>query len=124
SVGGSAELALQYDPAQWPQRLELAQRLGGVESLLAIAQILDQTLVRMRTSTHARVLLELAMIRICALERLDELADVIRQLRSGGGVAIPSAPRAASTSTPVRGASPAPHLPPVEKSSAEKEKKK
>ena len=46
-------------------------------------QILDQTLSRMRYSTQGRILAELALVRICHLEDLDELSEVIAQLRSG-----------------------------------------
>ena len=55
----------------------------GLETMLAIMQILDQTLSRMRYSTQGRILAELALVRICQLEDLDELAELIAQLRSG-----------------------------------------
>ncbi len=35
----------------------------------------------MRYSTQGRILAELALVRICQLEDLDELADVIAQLQ-------------------------------------------
>ena len=46
----------------------------GLDTLLAIMQILDQTLSRMRYSTQGRILAELALVRICHLEDLDELS--------------------------------------------------
>ena len=68
---------------------EAGKRLG-LNTLLAIMQILDQTLSRMRYSTQGRILAELALVRICQLEDLDELSEVIAQLQSGAAVA-PSA---------------------------------
>jgi DNA polymerase-3 subunit gamma/tau len=65
----------------------------GLSTLLAIMQILDQTLSRMRYSTQGRILAELALVRICELEDLDELSAAIAQLRSGVPVeSNPSAP--------------------------------
>jgi DNA polymerase-3 subunit gamma/tau len=55
----------------------------GLETLLAIVQILDQTLVRMRQSTHARVLLETALVRVCKLGDLQRISDLIAELKSG-----------------------------------------
>ena len=56
-------------------RRSLANRLG-VQTVLAILQILDQTAARMRVSmSMAEILLEMAIVRICHLENLDELAS-------------------------------------------------
>ena len=46
-------------------------------------QILDQTLSRMKYSTQARILAELALVRICNLEDLEELSGLIVQLQTG-----------------------------------------
>ena len=54
----------------------------GVQTLLAIAQMLDQTAARMRVSTHTRTLAEMAIVRICHLENLDELSAVVAQAQS------------------------------------------
>jgi DNA polymerase III subunit gamma/tau len=89
AVHGSANLALQVDPEGWSQVTQQAEQLGP-ETLLAGAQILDQTLVRMRQSTHARILLEMALIRICQLERLDDLGAIVEQLRRGDGIRMAS----------------------------------
>lgn len=77
----------------------------GLETVLAILQILDQTLARMRYSTHRRTLAELALVRISALEDLDKLADLAGALASGlvgslpTGGARPVASAAASVDT-------------------------
>ena len=52
----------------------------GLETILSIVQILDQTVIRMQTSLHTRTLLEVAVVRICNLEDLDLLADLASQL--------------------------------------------
>ena len=66
-------------------------------------QILDQTLSRLRYSTQGRILAELALVRICHLEDLDELAGLIAQLQAGSpsaGVPAATRPRAAQPSAP------------------------
>ena len=47
----------------------------GCETVLAIMQILDQTIARLRYSTHGRILAEMAVVRIC---RLDESGAACR----------------------------------------------
>ena len=59
-----------------------AERLG-IETILASMQIVDQTLARLRYSVHGRTLAELALVRLCHLEDLDELAALVRQVRDG-----------------------------------------
>ena len=61
----------------------LAKRLG-LETTLAAMQILDQAVTKMRHSVQARVLLEVALVRICQLEDLEELAQLAAQLQAGG----------------------------------------
>jgi DNA polymerase-3 subunit gamma/tau len=64
----------------------------GLENILAIMQILDQTIARLRYSTHGRILAELALVRICQLENLERLSELIGQLRDGTATSQP-APR-------------------------------
>jgi DNA polymerase-3 subunit gamma/tau len=59
-----------------------------LQTILAAMQILDQTLARMRYSTQARILAELALVRICDLEDLEELSALIVQLQAGQPLAI------------------------------------
>jgi len=75
-------------PAQFmfstPSQTEVLQATAdklGVTTTLAIVQILEQTLGRMRASLHARILAELALVQISHLEDLDDLAQVIADLR-------------------------------------------
>ncbi len=80
SVGCTDELLLNVSPDQCAQVRELAKQIGPEQSL-AISQILDECLVKMRTSTHPQVLLEMSLVRICRLEQLQSLSDLIEQLR-------------------------------------------
>jgi DNA polymerase-3 subunit gamma/tau len=77
-----AETFLYASPSRRQEVVETGKRLG-LSTVLAAMQILDQTLARLRYSTQGRVLAELALVRICQLEELDELADLIAQLQSG-----------------------------------------
>jgi DNA polymerase III subunit gamma/tau len=82
AVGCSAESLLYTSPSGAERVIEVGKRLG-LDTLLAVMQILDQTLSRMRYSTQGRILAELALVRIGNLEDLDELSAVISQLQSG-----------------------------------------
>ncbi|HEY2840135.1 MAG TPA: hypothetical protein VGJ26_13350, partial [Pirellulales bacterium] len=61
-----------------------AARELGVQTVLAMMQILDHTIGRMRYSTQRRVLAELALVRICQLADLEELPALIAQLNDSG----------------------------------------
>lgn len=69
----------------------------GIDRLLAIVGMIDQTLVRIRHTVHGRVLLEATLVQICHLPNLQTIADVIASLQSGGGVL----PGAADRSRPL-----------------------
>ncbi len=92
----------------------------GTETLLAMLQIVDQALARMRTSGHAAILAEMAVVRLAKLEDLDNLVAVVQR------VATESPPAAARpqpalrekkttdlTPPTARGADVAPSPPPV-----------
>ncbi|MEL7496138.1 MAG: DNA polymerase III subunit gamma/tau [Planctomycetota bacterium] len=68
---------------------ELAEQYG-LETILSIVQILDATLVRMHSSLHSRTLLEVAVVRICNLEHLDSMADLVASLSAGGSSPKPA----------------------------------
>src|SRR4029079_7275330 len=57
----------------------------GLETILAMAQILDQTLSRLRQSTHVRTLVEVALVRLCKLDDLDALPRLVAELSGVGG---------------------------------------
>jgi DNA polymerase III subunit gamma/tau len=93
AVGGRADLLLHAMPSEHGELKALGER-AGLSTLLAAAQILDQTIVRMRQSPHTRVLLEMALIRICQLEQLDQISQLAAQLQSGKPLTIAGSPSA------------------------------
>ncbi|MFM7242595.1 MAG: DNA polymerase III subunit gamma/tau [Planctomycetaceae bacterium] len=94
-----------------PARLAVSQGLGvdlaalgrqlGTANLLAMLQIIDQTLSRMRTSGHPAILAEMAVIRLAGLEDMQGLAMAIDRVAA-------AAPPAAATAAPAREAPPRP----------------
>ncbi len=114
SVGGPAELLLNTSPSEEPVVKALAGQLG-VETVLAMMQIVDQALARMRVSTYRRTLAELAVVRMCSLENLQDISLAIRQMAGGtaklqavgvssapGQSVRPPPPSAPSSPVPVR----------------------
>src|SRR4051812_15202925 len=82
-VGCQPDLLMHVSTADFEQVKLMGQQIG-LETLLAMAQILDQTLTRLRQSTHVRTLVELALIRLCKLDDLDALPGLVAQLREEG----------------------------------------
>ena len=81
SVGCDPSAMLYLLPSQQPHALELGQQLG-VSTILAMTQILDHASDRMRVSLHTRILVEMAVVRMCHLPDLDDLATNLRELKS------------------------------------------
>ena len=54
----------------------------GLETILSIVQILDHSITRMQSSLHGRTLLEVAIVRICNLENLNAISDLVNQIGS------------------------------------------
>ena len=96
-VGGGSEL-LHHAAATEHGRLQRLAQGWGVETALAVAQIVDQCLVKMRQSLHARTLLEIALVRICRLENLASLSQLIGRLEAGVSIGEISAPAATDDS--------------------------
>jgi DNA polymerase III subunit gamma/tau len=121
SVGCPADTFLYASTANSDAVAEAGRRLG-LQTILAVMQILDQTLTRMKYNTQARILAELALVRICDLEDLAELSDLIVQLREqgvgsrerGAGSKEPGATQRVPGREPVHSA-PAPAFPPTAK---------
>ena len=91
-----AESLLYASSASRQQVVEAGKRLG-LTTVLAAMQILDQTLARLRFSTQGRILVELALVRLCQLEELDELSTWIAQLQSGSTTPAAGAAQPASS---------------------------
>ena len=100
-----------------PSMLTRSQGLGvdlaalggamGTATLLAMLQILDQSLSRMRTSGHAALLAEMAVIRLATLEDLESVSAALDRLASATG-AVAAVPASAAGN-----AAPRPTLPAV-----------
>jgi DNA polymerase-3 subunit gamma/tau len=120
ALGASPEIMLHSTGEEYAELAKTGRDLG-IETLLATLQIMDQALVRMKTSIHPRVLLEVAVVRICRLEALDDLAALVGQIQTGSApVSVgPARPVAA----PVRPAAPAVAPPTVTRSASESEAK-
>jgi DNA polymerase-3 subunit gamma/tau len=71
----------------------------GTATVLAMLQILDQALGRMRTSGHAAVLAEMAVVRLATLEDLESLAAAVDRVAAGASSTAPpaAAPREKKT---------------------------
>jgi DNA polymerase III subunit gamma/tau len=99
AAGCPADILLFAAPSRRDEVTELGRRLG-LQNTLAAMQILDQALARLRYSTQGRILAELAVVRICSLEDLNDLASLIEGLRSGGPGSTSPAPRPKPAQTP------------------------
>jgi DNA polymerase-3 subunit gamma/tau len=63
--------------------VELGPQIG-VHTLLAMLQIVEQAAWRLKQTTHGRTVVELALVRICCLDELDDLATALDRLNAGG----------------------------------------
>ena len=109
-VGCDSETMLQTTASEFSGLRDAGQSLG-IETTLAVLQILDQSITRMRQSPHTRTLLEVALVRICQLDALDELSEVIAQLRGGSGNLTPTKASPARTGSTASSPQPAPASP-------------
>jgi len=90
AVGCPPDQMLYALPSQADEVAEIGRQLG-LPAVLAAAQILDHTAARMRVSVHGRTLVEMAIVRICQLGELDELASLVAELRGEATGKLPSA---------------------------------
>ncbi|MBN2292449.1 MAG: hypothetical protein JXM70_08500, partial [Pirellulales bacterium] len=113
AVGCSPEVLLYASPANQEQIAAVGNSLG-LQTILAAMQILEKTLSRLRQSMQSRILAELALVRICALEDLDDLANLIAEVQSGAAMSAP-APRPATRTATQSQTSPQSIVPQVKK---------
>ncbi|HEX3724884.1 MAG TPA: DNA polymerase III subunit gamma/tau [Pirellulales bacterium] len=97
AVGCTSDALLYATPGEHDDLAALGKSLG-IETILAVMQILDQTLSRLRYTTQGRTLVEMALVRIANLENLDELSHLIAELREPGaaGAALTGRPDAST----------------------------
>ncbi len=100
TAGCDVTLMRHSSPDEYELLVQLGQQLG-IETILAILQLLDETLARMRTSTQPRTLVEMVLTRICYLERLDELSSLVTQLQQNPSLPSTSRPVSPAKSQPV-----------------------
>ncbi len=84
-VGAGAELFQQALPEEAP-RVEQLARQTGPERTLAMIQILDHALARLRQIAYRQVVAEAALVRMALLPDLDQVAQAIARVQSGGAV--------------------------------------
>ena len=83
NVGCSPQQMLYALPAQEQEVAQVGKKLG-LSTILAISQILDHSAARMRLTMHGRTLVEMAIVRICQLDELDDIATLVAELRGAG----------------------------------------
>ncbi|HPP53591.1 MAG TPA: DNA polymerase III subunit gamma/tau, partial [Thermoguttaceae bacterium] len=99
-LGCPAQMFVYTSSRMADQVIQTGGRLG-LQTLLAIVQLVDHTLGRMKFSTQGRILAELALVRICQLENLESLSELIAAMRSGGQWTIPESSAASRTAPPL-----------------------
>ncbi len=82
TVGCDARL-LRYSSPEQHSDLRETGKQWGLETILAVTQILDQMLARLRQTTQVRTLVEVAVVRICHLENVEELGRLLVELDRG-----------------------------------------
>ena len=75
TVGCDASM-LRHASASMYQALHDLGEQWGLQTVLAVVGLIDQTLVRTRHSVYARVLLEATLIQICNLPDLQHIVDL------------------------------------------------
>jgi len=94
----SLDTLLSCSDSDLPGLTSISSHLS-LETLLAILQILDSAIVKMQSSLHARIILEMAAVRVCQLENLDLIADLIKQVSESpaGVISLPQSMQGRST---------------------------
>jgi len=90
AVGCPSTSFLYVTPSRALDVVKIGPQIG-VQTLLAMLQIVEQSAGRLKQSTAGRTLVEIALVRICCLDDLDDLGTLIAQL-AGGGVIAPAGP--------------------------------
>ena len=73
---------LRFTSASLHGELKQLGEKWGLQTVLAVVGLVDQTLVRIRHSVHSRVLLEATLIQICHLPDLQHVADLAEAARA------------------------------------------
>ena len=81
-AGCNSDLMKFANPDDESQLKQIGAQMG-MESVLAAMQILDQTLIKMRQSTHQRTLLEMCLVRAASLANVSSIQDLLSGIQSG-----------------------------------------
>ncbi|MCD0463239.1 DNA polymerase III subunit gamma/tau [Roseiconus lacunae] len=110
SVGCDPSLQ-RHTAASMHDELKKLADSWGLQTVLAVVGLIDQTLVRIRHSVYGRVLLESTLIQICNLPDLQSISDLAAAAKSGqslSGAARPGGEKKKLTNSPPVTAEPAP----------------
>lgn len=80
-LGCTGDVLLTVGPSQTERAAEIGRSLG-LPRLMASMQILDYALSRMRVVTHDRIVAELALVRLVMLDEMEDLHQILTELRS------------------------------------------
>lgn len=108
TVGCDASMLRHAAASMHSSLSELGNR-WGLQTVLAVVGLIDQTLVRTRHSVYARVLLEATLIQICNLpdlQRIADLADAAGRYQSSSRTAAAGTSEKKKGSRPVIGSNP------------------
>ena len=100
-VGCNEDTLLNCTGTDMPALKEQGDQLG-LETILAVVQVLDNAIVRMQFSLHARTLLEVAVVRACGLEQVDSISGLIKSLSTAGDVTVSTGQGGASKKKELR----------------------
>lgn len=105
SVGAPPDL-LRHVHSITPEQLTDQAARWGMQSLIGAMQILDESLVRMRHSMHGRTLLEMTLVQIAQLHRLEDLFSLSSGLSASAALpnsnSVPTA-NASAAAAPTAG---------------------
>jgi DNA polymerase-3 subunit gamma/tau len=92
SAAGAPATALNSISSARRDEFAALGRSQSLPNVLASLQVLEQASARLRYSTHGRVIVEMAIVRLCQLPDLEELAEAAHRLREAAA-ADPGAPK-------------------------------
>ncbi len=116
-IGGTPDLMRLANPVGHPKLKTIAQA-WGIQTILAAIQVLDESIVRMRSSVSSTTLLEVAMVQICQLQDLSYIPALLEAIQQGGP--LPASKPAAAIASPLASTPPnsTPGIPPQSKEAA------
>lgn len=99
TVGCDANLQRHTSAAMHDELRSLGEQ-WGLQTVLAVVGLIDQTLVRIRHSVYARVLLEATLVQICNLPNLQSIADLAAAASEKSGTTPTEKKKLASAKLP------------------------